>query len=58
MNGSNVASDIEASINQHLGIRTALEIPDIYLNNDYIRFQECLNNTGTQSEGNVIKDAS
>ena len=38
MNGSNVASDIEASINQHLGIRTALEIPDIYLNNDYIRF--------------------
>ena len=38
MNGSNVASNIEVSIDQSFNIITTLSIPNIYLDNHHIGF--------------------
>ena len=37
INGNNMASDAEVSINEHLSIRTTLRIPNVNLDNHYIR---------------------
>ena len=46
MNSGNVASNIEAPINQHFGSSTTLKVSDIHLDDSYIRFWEDFNDTG------------
>jgi len=46
MDSNDVASNIEATINQCFGFSTTLEISNIYPDNSYIIFWRGFNNTG------------
>ena len=49
-NSGNVSSDIETSVDKHLGILNALSIPDIDLDNCYVGFGRGLDNFWFGSE--------
>jgi len=38
LNGCDISSDVEISVNEHLGITATLDVPNIYPNNQHVRF--------------------
>jgi len=55
-NGCNITSDVETSVNEHLGIIATLDIPNIYPNNQHVRFRRNLYYSWFRSKRNIVKD--
>ena len=55
-NGCNITSNVETSVNEHLGITATLDVPDIYPNNWHVRFRRNLYYSWFRSKRNIIKD--
>ena len=56
VNYSNKASYIEVSVNDFLGIRPILGIPDVNLNDSYIRLGQNLDNLRFGSEDDIVEN--
>jgi len=55
-NGCNITSNVETSVNKHLGITTTLDIPNIYPNNQHVRFRRNLYYSWFRSKRNIVED--
>jgi len=56
LNGSDKATDIEASIDKCLSSCTTLRVPYVYPDNHYVRLRENLNNVRFGCNIDVVKD--
>jgi len=55
-NDCNITSDVETSVNGHLGITATLDVPNIYPNNRHVRFRGNLYYSWFRSKRNIVED--
>lgn len=54
----NVATNIKASVNEILGLRTTLRVLNINLDNSHVRFGKGFDNIKIRGEDGVVEDVS
>ena len=55
-NDCDITSDVETSVNEHFGITATLDIPNIYPNNQHVRFRGNLYYSWFRSKRNIVED--
>jgi len=56
INGSDMASNVEASIDKTFCFGTTLNVSDVELNDGHIQFRRYLNNFRPRCKNNIVKD--